>query len=159
MKIKKPSPDWFSFQAARGVLQKFCFPKNLPDSGWCSHDIGEHFPINHQPRHSSLIKSLYGNSVARLISASVELKSVRNQIRKHLGNFFCYLLQSQFSYVSWKDQTETNQQVKNSHDNFYFLALIFLSYTPGLIGVLWKFSRRWALSDVESQTLSMASRL
>ena len=55
---------------------------------------------------------------ARLISASVELKSVRNQIRKHLGNFFCYLLQSQFSYVSWKDQTETNKQVKNSHDNF-----------------------------------------
>ena len=29
---------------------------------------------------------------ARLISASVELKSVRNQIRKHLGNFFGLLV-------------------------------------------------------------------
>ena len=33
MKEKKLPHDQFSFQVAEGVSQKFCFQKNLPDSG------------------------------------------------------------------------------------------------------------------------------
>ena len=106
MKIKKPPPDRFSFQAARGVLRKFCFPKNLPDSGWCSHNIGEHFPINHQPRHSSLIKSLYGNSVCNYGKKKRTVTSFAYKSFENSPSVLKFLLELLFGIIKhhWKNR-------------------------------------------------------
>ena len=143
MKIKKPPPDRFSFQAARGVLRKFCFPKNLPDSGWCSHNIGEHFPINHQPRHSSLIKSLYGNSVRKHVNEHSWLCGwVILSILAHLA----HLAQSYISRInsatntckcSWFDLTSRkicSDWKQKLGEKWPMLTTFFLTATAAITG-------------------------